>query len=57
VLTIQKTATIKLEENAVYRVIDGKIEKVDKPITGFGEVSIQWQDNKPHRYEVKYSRY
>lgn len=47
---------INLFENAVYRVIDGKIEKVDKPGTGFGKQVITWQDDKPIFYEVSYTK-
>lgn len=49
-------AKINLKENAVYRVIDGKLEKVDVPGEGFGKQVIHWQDGKPHRYEINYSK-
>jgi hypothetical protein len=44
-----------LKENAVYRVIDGKLEKVDKPGNGFGKQTITWQNGKPTHYEVSYT--
>ena len=48
-------AEIDLKENAVYRVIDGKLEKVDKPGNGFGKQTITWQNGKPTHYEVSYT--
>lgn len=49
-------AVINLLENAVYRVVDGKLEQVDKPGDGFGKVTVHWQDNKPYLYEVNYTK-
>ncbi|WP_096269489.1 DUF3954 domain-containing protein [Paucisalibacillus globulus] len=49
-------AEVNLEEEALYRVKNGKLEKLDKPITGFGEVIQKWQDGKLGRYEVKYTK-
>ncbi|WP_339161769.1 DUF3954 domain-containing protein [Siminovitchia sp. FSL W7-1587] len=49
-------AVISLLDNAVYRVVDGKLEQVDKPKDGFGEQTIYWQDGKPHRYKVSYTK-
>lgn len=48
-------AEVSLMENAVYRVIDGKIEKVDKPGDGYGKQTITWQHGKPTHYEVSYT--
>ena len=50
------TAEINLEENAVYRVVDRKLEKVDKPGEGYGKQIITWQDGKPTHYEVSYTK-
>lgn len=50
------TAEINLMENAVYRVIDGKIEKVDVPGDGFGKQTITWQNGKPTHYEISYTK-
>lgn len=50
------TAEISLMENAVYRVIDGRLEKVDVPGNGFGKQTITWQDGKPTYYEVSYTK-
>jgi hypothetical protein len=50
------SAEIDLTENAVYRVIDGKIDKVDKPVSGFGKQVITWQQGKPSHYEVSYTK-
>lgn len=49
-------AEISLRENAVYRVIDGKVEMVDVPGDGFGKQVITWQDGKPTHYEIRYTR-
>lgn len=53
---MSKTAEVSLSENAVYRVIDGEIKKVDKPGVGFGKQVITWQDDKPLFYEVSYTK-
>lgn len=50
------TAVISLEEDAVYRVVDRKLEKVDKPGEGYGKQIITWQDGKPTHYEVSYTK-
>lgn len=49
-------AEIDLKENAVYKVVNGELEKVDKPGDGFGKQIIHWQDGKPVRYEVNYTK-
>ena len=54
--TKKMTAEIDLKENAVYRVIDGKLDKVDKPGVGFGKQIITWQNDKPCHYEVSYTK-
>jgi hypothetical protein len=54
--TEKMIAEISLLENAVYRVIDGRIEKVDKPGVGFGKQIITWQNGKPIFYEVSYTK-
>lgn len=51
----EKTAVVDLTENAVYRVIDGKIEKVDKPGNGYGKQTITWQNGKPILCEISYT--
>lgn len=48
-------AEIDLRENAVYRVIDGRLEKVDTPGVGFGKQIITWQAGKPIHYEISYT--
>lgn len=52
---MEKTAVVNLEENAVYRVKDGQLEKVDRPGNGFGKQVITWQDNVPLYYEISYT--
>ncbi|MCM3396466.1 DUF3954 domain-containing protein [Oceanobacillus profundus] len=51
----QNKATVDLSEDAVYRVCEGKLEKVDKPGKGFGKQVITWQNGKPTHYEVSYT--
>lgn len=53
--TERMRAEIDLKENAVYRVVDGKIEKMDVPGIGFGKQIITWQNGKPTHYEVSYT--
>lgn len=48
--------SVDLGINAVYRVKDGEIEKVDVPGDGFGKQTITWQDGKPVHYEVSYTK-
>ena len=52
----QTKAVIDLTENAVYRVVDGKIEKIDTPGVGYGKQIITWQNGKPTHYEVSYTK-
>lgn len=49
-------AEIDLMENAVYRVKDGILEKIDVPGNGFGKQTITWQNGKPVYYEVSYTK-
>lgn len=49
-------AVIDLLEDAVYRVVNGKLEQVDKPGDGFGKQIITWQNGKPTHYEVSYTK-
>lgn len=51
-----KKAEINLSENAIYRVKDGILEKLDAPCSGFGKQVINWQDGKPTYYEVRYTK-
>lgn len=53
---MSKMAEIKLNENAVYIVKNGELEKVDPPETGFGRQTINWQDGKLIHYEVSYTK-
>lgn len=51
-----KKAEIDLTENAIYRVKDGILEKLDTPSSGYGKQVINWQNGKPIYYEVSYTR-
>jgi len=53
---VNKIANIKLDENAVYIVKNGELEKVEVPLTGFGKQTINWQDGKLQHYEVSYTK-
>lgn len=55
-MTENNSAEISLLEDAVYRVVDGKLEQVDKPGEGFGKQIITWQNGKPTHYEVSYTK-
>lgn len=47
---------VNLTENAVYRVVDGELEKLDVPGDGFGKQVITWQYGKPTHYEISYTK-
>lgn len=49
-------AEIALMENAVYKVVDGQLEKIDVPGDDFGKQIITWQNGKPTHYEVSYTK-
>lgn len=53
---MNKVSEINLNENAVYMVTNGKLEKVDIPGEGFGKQIITWQDGKPTHYEISYTK-
>ena len=53
--TEKMKAEISLLENAVYRVIDGRIQKIDRPGSGFGKQTIIWQNGKPVVCEISYT--
>lgn len=53
---MEKTAVVRLDEDALFRVKNGKLEKLDKPVSGFGEVVQKWEAGKLGRYEVKYTK-
>lgn len=55
-LKLKETEEIDLLENAVYKVKDGVLEKLDKPGDGFGKQIITWQNGKPTYYEVNYTK-
>jgi len=55
-MTDEKTkAVIDLLEDAVYVVKKGKLKKIDKPQSGFGEQLVTWQDGKIHAEKVSYT--
>ena len=35
-----------LEENKVYIVVNGQLECIDAPVSGFGSVTIEWRYNQ-----------
>lgn len=50
-----KTAEVSLKEDAVYKVKNGILVKLDKPSSGFGKQTIFWQDGKPGNVEIWYT--
>lgn len=46
---------INLEEDAVYQVKDGKLEKIATPPTGYGKQVILWQNGKISHCEISYT--
>lgn len=51
----QNKAMVDLNEDAVYKVCEGELVKVDKPGNGYGKQVITWQNGKPTHYEVSYT--
>jgi hypothetical protein len=45
----------ELHEGQVYVVKDGNLEPLEKPRTGFGKTTINWQDGKPVSMEISYT--
>lgn len=54
-LNKQMVAQIDLMENAVYRVIDGRLIKVTTPGIGYGKQIITWQAGKPSHCEISFT--
>ncbi|WP_046721478.1 DUF3954 domain-containing protein [Heyndrickxia coagulans] len=48
-------AQIDLMENAVYRVVDGRLIKVTTPGIGYGKQIITWQAGKPSHCEISFT--
>ena len=46
---------INLREDAVYVVKEGKLQRIPKPDSGYGETSITWQHGKIHAKKVSYT--
>lgn len=46
---------VDLMENAVYKVKDGQLVKLDTPPKGYGKQTIFWQDGKPGNVEIWYT--
>ncbi|MEN2765661.1 DUF3954 domain-containing protein [Ornithinibacillus xuwenensis] len=52
---MEKTAEIKLDQDAVFIVKKGQLKKINAPDSGFGEQTITWQDGKIHAEKVSYT--
>lgn len=52
----KKTAEIDLKEDAVYAVINGELEPIERPKSGFGKQVINWKDGKIAYLEVSYTK-
>ncbi|MDY0395405.1 DUF3954 domain-containing protein [Virgibacillus halophilus] len=50
-----RTAEIKLDEDAVFVVKDGQLKRVPRPESGFGESITTWQNGKIHALKVSYT--
>ncbi|PAE19451.1 hypothetical protein CHH80_16890 [Bacillus sp. 7504-2] len=48
-MTEKKQVKIDLSENATYVVVDGKLEKIDMPSTGYGEHVVEWLGGRVHK--------
>lgn len=44
------------KEDGVYMMKNGKFEKVDTPLTGYGKQIINWRNGKLTHYEVNYTK-
>ncbi|WBX81307.1 DUF3954 domain-containing protein [Virgibacillus salarius] len=51
----ESKATVDLNEDAVLVVKQGKIKRIPKPDSGFGEHVVTWQDGKIHAEKVSYT--
>ena len=46
---------VDLKEDAVLVIKNGKLKKMPKPDSGFGEHVVTWQDGKIHAKKVTYT--
>lgn len=46
---------VDLIREGIYRVKNGKLEKIKNPESGFGKQTIYWQDGKITNVEVSYT--
>lgn len=47
---------LKLKDNEIYICKEGELCSIDKPKYGFGKTVIYWQDWKPIRTEINYTK-
>lgn len=47
--------TVDLKKDVIYRVRNGRLEKIKNPESGFGKQTIIWQDGKITNVEVSYT--
>lgn len=52
----KKIAKIDLNKNATYTVSDGELKEIPPLPDGFGKQIISWQDEKPIRFDISYSK-
>ncbi len=51
----QNKATVDLREDAVLIIKNGKLKRIPKPDSGFGEQVVTWQNGKIHAEKVSYT--
>lgn len=51
----ESKATVDLNEDAVLVIKQGQLKRIPKPISGYGEHVITWQNGKIHAEKVSYT--
>ena len=51
----QNKATVDLNEDAVLVIKEGKLKRIPKPDSGYGEHVVTWQNGKIHAEKVSYT--
>lgn len=53
---MKNISDIDLDENAVFKIVDGNVEKIDTPGDGYGKQVITWHNGKPVHCEISYTK-
>lgn len=51
----QNKITVDLKEDAVLVIKEGKLKKIPKPDSGYGEQVVTWQNGRIHAEKVSYT--